>query len=44
MDMAFTYSDAGLAPIFIVAWLWASRQGAGPASSHSFTLYIRAPK
>lgn len=30
---------AGLAPIFIVAMLWASRQGAGPASSHSFTLH-----
>lgn len=39
MDMALTYSDAGLAPIFIMAWLWASRQGAAPASSHSFTLH-----
>lgn len=38
MDMALTYSDAGLAPIFIMARLWASRQGA-PASSHSFSLH-----
>lgn len=39
MDVAFTHSVAGVVPIFIVALLWVSRQGAGPASSHSFTLH-----
>lgn len=38
-DVAFVYSAANLARIFTVALLWASRQGTGPASSHSFTLH-----
>lgn len=37
--MAFNYSTASLPRIFIVALFWASREGTGPASSHSFTLY-----
>lgn len=38
-DVAFNYSTASLPRIFIVALFWASREGTGPASSHSFTLY-----
>lgn len=38
-DVAFNYSTAGLARIFITVLLWVSREGTSPASSHSFTLY-----
>lgn len=38
-DVAFVYSTASLLRIFIVALLWASRQGTNPASSHSFALH-----
>lgn len=38
-DVAFKYSIASLAHIFIMALLWTSRQGSGPAASHSFTLH-----
>lgn len=38
-DVAFVYSTATLSHIFIMALLWASRQGTSPASSHSFALH-----
>ena len=38
-EVALVYSPASLARIFIMALLWAPRQGSGPASSHSFALH-----